>query len=677
MSISFQLNLKVSLAVLLFLLNFSISAQQIDTTKVYKIQEITVTETADRSEVRSGTPLQVLTSQKISGLQALQVSDVVKYFAGLTVKDYGGIGGLKTVSVRSLGANETGVSYDGVTLTDSQTGQIDLGRFSLDNVDLISLNNGQPDNIFQPARQFASASLLNIRTKKPHFEQNKSFNGLFSLKDGSFGLINPSVLFEQKISNILSTAISGEWLSAKGNYPYTIRYGTASADSSSTEIRQNTDVKNVRLEGTLYADFAQNENACMKIYYYASDRGLPGATIFYNAENSSKQRMQDYTFFVQTHYQKEFSTYWMFQANAKYNDGYLHYLDPTYLNADKKIDDHYRQQEFYASAAVLFRAFEYLSFSMSTDGAFNTLSANLNAFSFPHRFVWFTDLAAKYVNQRAIVTANLLGTVTQDILLTGYSNQHYERLSPSLTMSVQPFKSPNFRIRMFYKNIFRQPTFNDLYYPLVGNGNLKPENANQYNLGFTYSVGFKDIIPLIKFTIDAYHNDVWDKIISFPNKNTFGWTTLNLGKVSIDGLDATVESVLKLNRKATLILASAYTYQRALDVTNPSNGSYMNQIPYTPRVSGSGRVGLEMPWFNVYYAMLWSGHRYALFQNYAENDLPGYIDHSLSFKRDFKFKTGILSAGLEILNLLNENYTIVRYFPMPGRSVRARIGWKF
>jgi outer membrane cobalamin receptor len=673
MSISFQFNLKVSLAFSFFLLYATISAQQIDTTKVYKIPEITVTETADRSEVRSATPLQILTSQRISGLQALQVSDVVKYFAGLTVKDYGGIGGLKTVSVRSLGANETAVSYDGVTLTDSQTGQIDLGRFSIDNVDLISLNNGQPDNIFQPARQFASASLLNIRTKKPYFERNKKLNGLFTFKAGSFGLINPSVLFEQKISKIFSTSISGEWLSAKGNYPYKIRYGNALTDSSSTEIRQNTDVKNVRVEGTLFADFSEKENAFMKIYYYSSDRGLPGATIFYNAENSSKQRMQDYTFFVQTHYQKEFSKYWMFQANAKYNDGYLHYLDPTYLNSDEKIDDHYRQQEFYGSAAALFRAFKHLSFSMSTDAAFNTLSADLSEFSFPHRFVWLTDLAAKYVNQRLFVTANFLGTVTQDVLQIGSSTQHYERLSPSLSMSFQPFESRDFRIRMFYKNIFRQPTFNDLYYPLVGNGNLKPENANQYNFGFTYSVGFKDIVPLIKLTIDAYHNDVWDKIISFPNKNTFGWTTLNLGKVSIDGLDATVE----LSRKTTLILASAYTYQRALDVTDPTNGSYMNQIPYTPRVSGSGRVGLEMPWFNVYYAMLWSGHRYALFQNYAENRLPGYIDHSLSFKRDFQLKTGILSTNLEILNLLNENYTIVRYFPMPGRSVRASIGWKF
>ena len=59
--------------------------------------------------------------------------------------------------VRSLGAKHTAVSYDGVTITDAQSGQVDISRFSLDNVEMVSLSIGQSDDIFQTARVYASA----------------------------------------------------------------------------------------------------------------------------------------------------------------------------------------------------------------------------------------------------------------------------------------------------------------------------------------------------------------------------------------------------------------------------------------------------------------------------------------------------------------------------------------
>ena len=45
------------------------------------------------------------------------------------MKDYGGLGGLKTISIRNLGAAHTAVSYDGIAVSNSQAGQIDIGRF--------------------------------------------------------------------------------------------------------------------------------------------------------------------------------------------------------------------------------------------------------------------------------------------------------------------------------------------------------------------------------------------------------------------------------------------------------------------------------------------------------------------------------------------------------------------
>ncbi|MDD4968126.1 MAG: TonB-dependent receptor [Paludibacter sp.] len=668
-----------SLLWLLFLPSMLVAENDLpaDSTKTHTIREVTVTEKYLTSEVRSTTPLQILNSKSIEGLNVLQVSDAVKYFSGVTVKDYGGIGGLKTISVRSLGGNHTGVSYDGITLTDCQTGQIDLGRFSLDNVDMISLNSGQSDNIFQPARLFASASILNIRTLSPEFTGNKLINGKVSMKAGSFGLLNPSLWLEGKLNPKLSASLSGEWLSADGKYPYVLHYGNSAKDLTTNEIRQNTDVHNLRLEGALYATFSDHENGYLKSYYYQSERGLPGPTILYNPENSSKQRISDNTFFTQAHYEKEFSRFLAFQANAKYNSGYMHYVDPTFLNIDGKQESTYLQTEYYGSASVLYRALNNLSFSASTDGAVSTLTSDASGFAYPTRYSWLSVLAGKYVTNQVLATASVLSTLVHETVKNGKPAVESSKLSPSVSLSVKPFADQDIRVRVFYKNIFRLPSFNDLYYSQVGNRDLKPEKANQYNLGLTYNLSISTWLPLLKLTIDGYHNDVTDKIVAYPNKDTFSWTVMNFGKVAIDGLDLTAETTLQPCKKIGILLGTNYTYQRALNVTNPTDGDYNNQLPYTPRVSGSGKAGIETPWVNISYSLLWSGHRYAVKQNYSENRLPAYFDHSISINRSIQLKNQLVHINLEVLNLLDSNYEIVKWFPMPGRSFRATVSLKF
>lgn len=648
----------------------------LDTTAVYDIQEVVVTENYRNSETRSTAPLQILSQKKLATLNALQVSDAVKYFSGVTVKDYGGIGGLKTVSVRSLGAAHTAVSYNGMTLSDCQNGQIDIGRLSLENVDMLSLANGQSDQIFQAARLFASAAVLNIRTAAPKFEDDRPVNGKLAMRGGSFGLLNPSAYVNVRLGDRWSVHVDGEWLYSNGEYPYLLHYGSAGTDSVSRERRQNTDVNNLRAEAMFYGSFSDTDEMQVQVYYYGSERGLPGATIYYNTLNFSSQRLWDNTFFAQAHYKKDWDK-WAFRVDGKYNFGYTRYLDPTMLNSAGREENTYRQQEYYVSAGGLYKIIPNLSVSLNTDAFVNTLWADLTDFSFPVRYSWLTALAVKYVSNRVLATGSLLATLTEEQVRIGRSADIPFRLSPYASVSVQPFERVDLRVRAFYKNIFRLPTFNDLYYGRVGNPDLKPETTNQYNLGLTYSVRIGRYVPLLSFTADAYHNDVRDKIVAFPSKNIYTWTMLNYGKVSINGLDLTGEAAFYPWEKIGLSIGGTYTYQRALNVTDPDSREYGHQIPYTPRVSGSGKAALETPWVNLAYSVVWSGHRYAVNQNYAENRVPGYSDHSLSVSRTFHIGRTELACSVECLNLGGKNYEVVRYFPMPGRSWRASVQWKW
>jgi len=448
-------NFRTSAIVVYFLVNsLAIFADgRPDTTKIYEISEVTVTEQYRNTEVRASAPLQILSSKQIEKLNTLQVSDAVKYFSGVTVKDYGGIGGLKTISVRSLGAAHTAVSYDGITLTDCQTGQIDIGRFSLDNVDMLSLNNGQSDNIFQPARLFASSSLLNIRTLSPKFSNNKSLNGKASLKGGSFGLLNPSFLLQQKINNKFATSLSCEWLSANGEYPYLLQHSYLGNGSTSNEIRTNSDVQNIRIEGALHANFPENESGYLKAYFYHSKRGLPGGTILYNEGAFTSQRMWDNTFFVQSHYENHFSKLLSMQINAKYHHGYLHYSDTVVLNSVGYEESIFTQNEYYASAALLYKAFTNISFSFSTDASVNTMFAQFEntalttGFAQPVRYSLLSALAAKYVSEKVLATASVLSTLVTETVENGTAADNRNQLSPYISVTYKPFDKTDLRFR--------------------------------------------------------------------------------------------------------------------------------------------------------------------------------------------------------------------------------------
>ena len=647
-----------------------------DTSTVHSLNEVVVTTSTSTKETRATAPLQILSGEALEGLNAIQVADAVKHFSGVMVKDYGGIGGLKTVSVRSLGASHTAVSYDGIAVSDAQNGQIDISRFSLDNIDMLSLSNGQSDQIFQPARQYASAAVLNITTMAPRFD-NRPVNGKVMMKSGSFGLINPSLHIAGKLNEYLSMTASGEWMSAHGRYPYLMHYGTQANDSTSIEIRQNTDVQNLRAEAALYGSDSV-QNGYLKGYYYQSERGLPGATIFYNTQNFSSQRIWDRSAFLQGHYERNFANILSLQLNAKYNYSFTHYLDPMYLGSEGKDENRYSQNEYYLSGAVIYRPISGLSFNLSQDGIINTLSADLDNFTSPTRYTSLTAVAGKYVNNWVMATASVLMTATKDVMADHSKGLQRFKASPYASLSFKPFSNTDFRIRLFYKNIFRLPTFNDLYYGKVGNRDLLPETTNQYNIGLTFQRSITEYIPMLALSCDIYHNDVRNKIVAYPTKNIYTWTMLNYGRVSITGLDFTGDIEIAPCKEVQITLGATYTYNRALNVTDPADRDYRHQIPYTPRISGSGKAGIKTPWFTLNYSLVWSGHRYAVNQNYAENRVEGYFDHSLSASHEFSLRHDHkLGINLECLNLTNINYCVVRYFPMPGRSWRGTIYWKF
>lgn len=640
-----------------------------------QLKDIEVVERFSIEEVRATSPMQSLDSEQLARLNVLQLADALKHFAGLSIKDYGGLGGMKTVSIRSLGAHHTAISYDGITLSDTQTGQIDISRFSIDNVERLQVANGQGMDIFCTARQMAAAGLLEIQTKAPSFEAGRRHRAKLKFGAGSFGLLHPSLRWEQKLSEQVSYSLDGEYTYSHGRYPYRLAYGAAAADSVAQKIRQNNQIGHGRIEGELYVRPSEQEEWRSKIYYYQSYRQLPNATIFYN--DYQKAELHDRQAFVQSKYSKDINEIWAIKAALKYQNSYQKYQDQGSLATKPEYaQSEYYQQEYYASFSTLYRALEGLSFAFNNDVSINHMDAKgLANFAEPTRYSWLSAIAGKYQHEKLSANASLLGTFVEESTAQGQAGKHHIRWSPYVALSVKPFEQACY-LRGFFKHSFRLPSFNDLYYGKVGNIDLKPESAWQYNLGITWAKHVCQWFPRVYVSADAYYNRIEDKIVALPTKNLFVWSMMNLGRVDIHGLDISLQSSLRPHQGYDIHLSGHYTYQQALDRTSDEGVSgkvYGHQIAYTPRHSGGGQISLDSPYGQISYAMTICSERYILGQNIPANRLEGYSDHSISYQKQFRLNNYQSDFTFEILNLFDENYALIKYFPMPGRSFRASI----
>ena len=630
---------------------------------IQHVDEVIVMSRYNHKEV---IPSQTLTGEQLEKLSSNSVADALRYFSGIQLKDYGGVGGIKTVNIRSMGTNHLGISYDGVELGNAQNGQIDLGQFSLDNVEEITLFNGQKSAILQPAIDFGHAGAIYIRTRAPRFEPGKNYNLRFKAKYGSSDMFRFATLWEQRLSNRVSSSLSAEVLTSSGKYKFRYRRkkqdGTVAYDTTAT--RQNGDIWAVRAEGNLHGMISDGFWK-FKVYTYHSERGIPGAIV--NNVWRRGERQWDHNTFVQGRFQKSVGDKFTTQAVAKYA-----YYNTRYVNRDTtqmQVDNTYKQQELYFSTSNVYNILSVWSASLSYDFRWNKLDADMRQFVYPHRFSNYVSLATALNLDWLKLQGSVLMTAVKDHVKYAASPDSKVEYTPAVFLNVYPFASREFSVRMYAKKSFRMPTFNDLYYTDIGNALLEPETALQYNVGLSYDHQWDGgLFRFFHLQADAYYNTVHDKIVAYPKGQQFRWTMLNLGKVHIKGID--VETELTMVPVSGLLVTGRlqYTYQDARDVTNPADAFYKHQIPYIPWHSGSAILNVQYHDWDLNYSFIYAGERYNQQENIKYNYMQPWYTSDLSLSYQWSMVNGQWRVMLEVNNLFSQDYDVILNYPMPKRN---------
>lgn len=616
-------------------------------------------------------PSQSLSGDELKKLNSNSVADALRFFSGVQVKDYGGVGGIKTVNIRSMGTNHTGVVYDGVELGNAQNGQIDLGQFSLDNMEVISLYNGQKSEILQPARDFGTAASVYMRTRTPRFAAGQNYHVRASMRCGSFDLFNPSALVELKLSEKTAASLSAEWINSSGKYKF--RYRRVNPDGSmaydTTAVRRNGDINATRLELNLNGELSSGEWR-LKAYSYNSERGIPGAIV--NNVWRRGERVWDTNSFLQGSFT---STWGRFTTlnNIKYAFYRTHYVNND--ETQMRTDNLYRQREIYLSSSNELAVKSWWRVSASYDFLWNSLDTDIYGFARPDRFSNFLAIATAFSFPRIKIQASGLLTNINDRIEGSPKKSCRTVLTPAVFTSFFPLRgSRALSLRAFYKRSFRMPTFNDLYYADMGNSRLDPERVDQYNFGMLWEPRLTNkSIPSARISCDIYYNNVKDKIVAYPKGQQFRWTMLNLGKVDIKGIDISGQITFSPLKDLDLTFRGQYTFQKAIDVTSPSDNYYRDQIPYIPRHSGSAVLNASWRRWSLNYSFIYVGERYSQQENILYNHLQPWYTSDLSVSRDFSFGKVDMRALLEINNLLSQDYDVILNYPMPKRNFRITV----
>ena len=626
------------------------------------LREISVSDSLRKSVNR-------IPSLKRATILELNVEDVgqlLQKFAGINVKSYGGLGGLKTISVRGLGSQHTSVVVDGFTMSNTQTGQINLGQIQSDNIESISLVAGGQKSVLVPTSAQVAGSVVYIETFENTFSAEKH-KVRFASKLGSFGQYDNYLSYKFSLKKIFVSAF-GKYRFANGVYPYSFQNGQTTYSGT----RNNNHFQDAY--GGLSFGFRIAENGLLSFSYRSdwSNQELPGAVILYS--DNSFQTLQTANNRLQIGY-SHFHDKWSLRIFSNASIGKLNYTDSSFLNSAGGLFSNYENDQIQFGINTQYSISKKISLFFGTEEQISKLRSNNSVFGAPIRWHNFSLLGTKLNLKPLSITGQLSSQFVQDMNDT-LSIPSMFKVNPFIQIeSKELIQKLNLSTFAFYRNSFRMPSFNELYYNSVGNSKLKPEESNQLTLGIVLSPNLGKL-SLVNRT-NFYFNQINNKIVAIPTKNLFVWSMQNVGKVNILGAESTFELSYKFTDKWNINSLFNYTLQLATDITDRNNPTFGHQIAYLPKHTFNADISLKRKNTGFRWSTFGNSLRYSLNENNSSNEVAGFVVSDFSIFSTIKVKKHDIRIQFSCKNIFNSSYAFVRYYVMPGRNFLISFNYAF
>jgi len=231
----------------------------------------------------------------------------------------------------------------------------------------------------------------------------------------------------------------------------------------------------------------------------------------------------------------------------------------------------------------------------------------------------------------------------------------------------------NWKVRGQAAKSYRLPTLNDLYWQPGGNINLQPEFGNTYELGIDFQA--KDSQYDLKIHSGLFSNRVKNWIVWIPGNGY--WKPENVQQVKSEGIELSVNLSLREAKKCKYRIASSTHFLNALVEKSSSYSNFESgrQLVYVPHFTWNGNVSASLNRSTLELGATYTGIRFVSIDN--STFLPGFFLLNASFSQELNFLKHEASFYIQINNILNANYQVIAWRPMPLRSFMMGLNFTF
>lgn len=563
-------------------------------------------------------------------------SEILSFSPGVVVRDYGGFGQLKTLSIRGSSNDQVVILLDGVRLNNPIGGGVDLSTIPVHYVEKFEIVRGGASAF---AGSDAIGGVVNIVTKQT--DEPFTFG---SATYGSYETFELNASRAQKLGNF-SYLLSFTHTQSKGDFKF-------KSVNDLTLTRINNEFHSESFLGKIDYEAGNGWEIGLLNEFFYDDRGVPGLGEF-QQPNSNQKDLRNLT---SVNISKERFIAPELDLNIILFNRLdnLKFTNPT-PTVGVPIDTLSKTYSFGINPQLTWYAPFNQIVTFATEAREDILRND--DFDNPKRFTYSVYASDEIGLFDEILIVNPV--VRYDLWATSQEETTTDSgFSPKLGVIVSPIKYLSFKSNI--GRSFRAPSFGELFFPeegfIGGNPDLKPETSYDFDIGFVFSH------PSLALEFTYFRNHI-DDLIAFVFVSALRIEPRNIGDVNEQG----VEASLVLRPFDFVELFAGYTF---LDGEVEETGA---QLPGRPRNKFDLRAVLN---YNL-LTLFWETHYVdsiplSAFPNSKTTDPR--TTHDIGAKAEWKK----LFVTFEIKNLTNNlDVRDALDFPLPGRTYFATAGVNF
>lgn len=570
-----------------------------------------------------------------------QLNEIMQNISGILIKDMGGLGSMKTLSLRGLSANQTTIMIDGIPINNSSNGMVDISIISLPLFEKVEvLKSGNNENSLIGGINLVSSDIFRNKLNS-------------SISIGSFGDYEIAL-------KLIDTSIGSQIACSYTRYSGDFNYSNIINGEIKELIRENSDFSNISL--LFKTNFNPNNN--LTLIYKNISRKIPEPVLQDYLSTSKSSTNENDLLLI---YNSGFGNF-NFSSSLKFNN--LNYKnDNGFSNlTNTKIIDYF-SKTFISSLDYQFDFIE-INNSISLSYNFSDLNGDMLEPKI-NRYVYRSNLNFNYgLNYQIFESKDLIISIFNSNNLI-YKNENINNddnlLFNSSISNKYKLKNYDFSINGIISFNNRVPSFNEMYYLNYGNTKLKTESAINYELMLS-----KEFSKYLEIRSSLFYYNIKNQILSVPS-SPISWSAMNIGKVDNIGFELSAKSSI-FNNKLNTEIEYCLQFPKNSDKNSMNYGKI---IPYISQEMLSLNINYKISDFIIYLSTLYNSFRFSLPDNSFNSIIPEFsicnaiIDYNLKINGNNNFL-----LYLKIDNLLDKRYEIIKNYPLPGRIFKIGINYE-